>query len=64
MVQKLYPSVTAPSAPYLNSNVESMINKQLTKVSSFNKSIQNISLMLKYYEIEERNTRTNTPNES
>ena len=39
-----------PSAPY---DVESMINKQLTKVSSFNNSIQNISLMMKYYEIEE-----------
>ena len=39
-----------PSAPY---DVESMINKQLAKVSSFNNSIQNISLMMKYYELEE-----------
>ena len=30
-----------------------MINKQLAKVSSFNNSIQNISLMMKYYEMEE-----------
>ena len=35
MEQELY-----PSAPYLNSDVESMINKQLAKVSSFNNSIQ------------------------
>ena len=39
-----------PSAPY---DVESMINKQLAKVSSFNNSIQNISLMMKYYEMVE-----------
>ena len=31
-----------------------MINKQLAKVSSFNNSIQNISLMMKYYEMEEK----------
>ena len=54
MEQKLYPSATAPFAPYLNSDVESMINKQLTKVSSFNNSIQNISLMMKYYEVEKK----------
>ena len=45
---------TAPSAPY---DVESMINKrlqsELQKVNSFNNSIQNISLMTKYYELEE-----------
>ena len=48
MEQKLY-----PSAPYLNSDVESMINKQFANVSSFNNSIQNISLTMKYYETEE-----------
>ena len=41
-----------PSAPY---DVESMINKrlqsELQKVNSFNNSIQNISHMMKYYEI-------------
>ena len=62
MEQKLYPSLTPtapPSAPY---DVESMINKQmqsalqneLQKVNSFNNSIQNISLMMKYYELEEK----------
>ena len=50
MEQKLYPSLTL-FAPY---DVESMINKQLAKVSSFNNSIQNISLMMKYYELEEK----------
>ena len=35
-----------PSAP--------MINKQLAKVSGFNNSIQNISLMMKFYEMEEK----------
>ena len=60
MEQKLYPSMT-PSAPY---DVESTINKQLAKVSSFNNSIQNISLMMKYYELEEKNTNKNTPNAS
>ena len=49
MEQKLYPSRT-PSAPY---DVESMINKQLQKVSSYNNSIQNICLLMKYYELEE-----------
>ena len=56
MEQKLYPSLTPtgpPSAPY---DVESMINKrlqsELQKVNSFNNSIQNISLMMKYYEME------------
>ena len=51
-------------APYLNSDVESMINKQLAKVSSFNNSIQNISLMMKYYELEEKKYNKNTPNVS
>ena len=62
MEQKLYPSLTpakanataSPPAPY---DVESMINKhlqnELQKVNSFNNSIQNISLMMKYYEMEE-----------
>ena len=53
MEQKLYPSMT-PSAPNDNDVVESRINKQLQKVSSFNYSIQNISLMMKYYELEEK----------
>ena len=30
-----------------------MINKQLAKASSFNNSIQNIIMMMKYYELEE-----------
>ena len=50
MEENIYPSMT-PSAP---NDVESMINKQLQKVSSFNNSIQNISLMMKYYELEEK----------
>ena len=66
MEQKLYPSLTpatanataSPPAPY---DVESMINKrlqsalqnELQKVNSFNNSFQNISLMMKYYEMEE-----------
>ena len=44
-----------PSPPY---DVESMINKrlqsELQKVNNFNNSIQNISLMMKYYELEEK----------
>ena len=63
MEQKLYPSLTpatanttaSPPTPY---DVESMINKrlqsELQKVNSFNNSIQNISLMMKYYEMEEK----------
>ena len=58
MEQKLFPSLTPtapPSAPY---DVESMINKllqsELQKVNSFNNSIQNISLMMKYYGMEEK----------
>ena len=58
MERKRYPSLTptaSPSAPY---DVESMINKrlqsELQKVNSFNNSIQNISLMMKYYEMEEK----------
>ena len=61
MEKKLYPSLTPtasptapPPAPY---DVESMINKhlqsELQKVNSFNNSIQNISLMMKFYEMEE-----------
>ena len=52
MEQNLYPSLT-PSAPYYIGVVESIINKQLAKVSSFNNSIQNIMMMMKYYELEE-----------
>ena len=60
MEQKLYPTLS-PSAPNDNDLVESMINKQLQsalqselqKVNSFNNSIRNISLMMKYYEMEE-----------
>ena len=56
MEQKLYPSLT-PSTP-TPYDVESMINKrlqsELQKVNSFNNSIQNISLMMKYYEMEEK----------
>ena len=67
MEQNLYPSLTpataiatanataSPPTPY---DVESMINKrlqsELQKVNSFNNSIQNISLMMKYYEMEEK----------
>ena len=51
MEQKLYPSLT-PSAPYYKDVVESMINKRLAKVSSFNKAIQFIMMMMKYYELE------------
>ena len=55
MEQNFYPSMS-PSAPY---DVESMKNKrlqsELQKVNSFNNSIQNISLMMKYYELEEEN---------
>ena len=52
MEQKLYPSLT-PSAPYDNDVVELKINKQLAKVSSFNNSIQNIIMMMKFCELEE-----------
>ena len=58
MEQKLYPSLTPtapPSAPY---DVELLINKrlqnELQKVNIFNNSIQNISLMMKYYKWEEK----------
>ena len=47
-------SLMTPSAPY---DVESMIKKRLQseiqKLISFNNSIQNISPMMKYYELEE-----------
>ena len=53
MDQKLYPS--APSFPEINSTeVESMINNQLATQASFNNSIQNIMMMMKYYELEEK----------
>ena len=54
MEPKLYPSLTPTASPPTPYDVESMINKQLAKVSSFNNSIQNISLMMKYYEMEEK----------
>ena len=57
MEQKLYPSLTPTASPPAPYDVESMINKhlqsELQKVNSFNNSIQNISLMMKYYEMEE-----------
>ena len=62
MEQKLYPSLTPTASPPALYDVESMINKrlqsalqnELQKVNSFNNSIQNISLMMKYYEMEEK----------
>ena len=66
MEQKLYPTLSPtapPSTPYdVETNIESMINKrlqsalqsELQKVNSFNNSIQNISLMMKYFEMEEK----------
>ena len=52
MDQKLYPS--APSLEINSTEVESMINNQLAKQASFNNSIQNIMMMMKYYELEEK----------
>ena len=52
MEQKLYPS--APSLEINSTDVESMINKQLAKQANFNNSIQNIMMMMKYYELEEK----------
>ena len=62
MEQKLYPSLTPTASPPAPYDVETMINKrlqsalqnELQKVNSFNNSIQNISLMMKYYEMEEK----------
>ena len=62
MEQKLYPSLTPTASPPAPYDVESMINKrlqsalqnELQKVNSFNNSIQNICLMMKYYEMEEK----------
>ena len=62
MEQKLYPYLTPTASPPAPYDVESMINKrlqsalqnELQKVNSFNNSIQNISLMMKYYEMEEK----------
>ena len=58
MEQKLYPSLTPTAPPSTPYDVESMINKrlqsELQKVNSFNNSIQNISLMMKNYEMEEK----------
>ena len=49
---KHYPS--APSLEINSTEVESMINKQLAKQANFNNSIQNIMMMMKYYELEEK----------
>ena len=49
MEQKLLPSLEISSI-----EVESMINKQLAKQASFNNSIQNILMMMEYYELEEK----------
>ena len=38
-----------------------MINKQLQKVSSFNNLIQNIMMMMKYYELEEKKYKQKYP---
>ena len=62
MEQKLYPSLTPTASLPTPYDVESMINKrlqsalqnELQKVNSFNNFIQNISLMMKYYEMEEK----------
>ena len=58
MEQKLYPSLTPTASPPAPYDVESMINKrlqsELQKINSFNNSIQIISLMMKYYEMEEK----------
>ena len=67
MEQKLYPSLTPTASPPAPYDVESMINKrlqsalqnELQKVNSFNNSIQNISLMMKYYEMEEKKQKYN-----
>ena len=57
MDQKLYPS--APSFPENETVLESMIKKQLAKQASFNNSIQNIMMMMKYYELEEKKYKKN-----
>ena len=61
MEQNFYPFL-APSAHYDNDVVESMINKQLANVFSFNNSIQNIMMMMKYYQLEEKKFSKNTQN--
>ena len=58
MEQKLYPTL-CPSAPYdvetlINKRLQSELQRELQKVNSFNNSIQNISLMMKYYELEQK----------
>ena len=45
MDQKLYPNIQ-PSAP----DLESIINNKIKDINSFNNSVQNINLMMKYYE--------------
>ena len=58
MEQKLYPSMTPTASPPAPYDVESRINKrlqsELQKINSFNNSIQSISLLMKYYEMEEK----------
>ena len=62
MEQKLYRFLTPTAPPSTPYDVESMINKrlqsalqnELQKVNSFNNFVQNISLMMKYYEMEEK----------
>ena len=54
MEEKLYPSDPSLSS-YSSTEVESMINKQFAKEPSFINSIQKI--MMKFYEVEEKNTR-------
>ena len=55
MEQKLYPS--APSLEMSSMEIESMINKQLAKQAIFHNSVQNIMMMMKYYEVEEKKYR-------
>ena len=51
MEQKLYPSINTPY--YVESMINKRLQNELQKVNSFNNSFQNISLMMKYYELEE-----------
>ena len=54
MEHKLYPSLTPSTpAPYVESMINKRLQSELQKVNSFNNSIQNISLMMNYYEMEE-----------
>ena len=53
MEQKIYPSV--PSFKMSSTEIKSMIKKQLAKQANLNNSIQNIKVIMKYYELEEKN---------